>query len=400
MDINNQFDQEMLSAYLDDALTAEELGLVENWLASDPAAATYLNELRSNRNTLKAIAGLPAVGLRPGFADQVMARALEAASNQNRELRLPESIPELLPSRSSNQWWKWSVLAAAAAAVAWLAFVPTFKTPSIQPIAGISTGEPSIPKPADPSNEPVPSDTVPNVPEPKQPGREPPKPDDPNASGKRLAGTGTRSPDELHSPDSFAPLQMIFIGDAVMSKSAWESGKFDQLLDEFGIRYEKELVASKEMIEGLIESQTIVGPDADSNSRQEAALVYIDCPAVALSKMLVKLEKDGKDFVNFNVTMAMNGGGLGLPNSYDKLMSALKKDTSPGNGRGIARLIMPDNASPELGKLLTGFEVVEKTMKSGGAELAALVAADAQMKGNKPAVNDSGQMLLILRKQQ
>lgn len=394
MDINNQFDQEMLSAYLDDALTAEELGLVENWLASDPAAATYLDALRSNRNTLKAIAGLPAVGLRPGFSDQVMARALEAASTQNRDLRLPESLPELLPSRSSNQWWKWSVLAAAAAAVAWLAVVPTFKTTSIQPIAGISSGEPSDLKPADPPNEPVP-----DVPEPKLPGREPPKPDDPNAPGGKPAGTGTRSPDELHSVD-IAPLQMIFIGDAVMSKSAWEAGKFDQLLDEFGIRYEKELVASKEMIEGLIESQTIVGPDADPNSRQEAALVYIDCPAVALSKMLVKLEKDGKDFVNFNVTTAMNGGGLGLPNSYDKLMSALKKDTSPGNGRGIARLIMPDSTSPELGKLLTGFEVVEKTMKAGGAELAALVAADAQMKGNKSAANDSGQMLLILRKQQ
>lgn len=385
MDINHQFDQELLSAYLDDALTADELGLVEQWLAEDPAAVTYLNELRSNRNTLKAIASLPAIGLRSDFADRVVAQAIQAASTekatdhdrQNHAVDLPKTIPT-----HSKQWWAWGSIAAVAAAVTWFAIVPMFDKPTMQPLV------------AQPSNGPAP-----NLPEPEDVVPKPiVQPGDAPTPGTYVR-EGVPSPEKLNSPDRLAPLQLIFIGDAVMSKTAWESGKFDQLLDEYGIRYEKELIASKEMIEGLVESQTIVGPEADPTSRQEAALVYIDCPAVALSKLLVKLENDGKDFVNFNVTMAMNGGGLGLPGSYDKLLSALQKETSPSTGRGIARLVVPDNSSPALGKLLTGFEVVEKTKKAGGAELASLVAAGAEMRGNKSAANESGQMLLILRKE-
>ncbi len=54
MDINNQSNQELLSAYLDDALSGAELAQVESWLATDDSAVSYLNELRSNRQSLKA----------------------------------------------------------------------------------------------------------------------------------------------------------------------------------------------------------------------------------------------------------------------------------------------------------------------------------------------------------
>lgn len=63
MDLNNQFNQELLSAYLDDGLTDAELAQVETWLANDPTAVRYLNDLRSNRHTLKAMASPPGLTL-------------------------------------------------------------------------------------------------------------------------------------------------------------------------------------------------------------------------------------------------------------------------------------------------------------------------------------------------
>ncbi len=187
----------------------------------------------------------------------------------------------------------------------------------------------------------------------------------------------------------------MFIGEVLMSESAWNAGKFDQLIEGYGIRYEKELVASQALIEGLIESKVIAGGDADPDKKQDAALVFIDCPAVAMSKLLVALENDGQDFLGFSYNIAMSGASLGLPGDYDKLISALQSQTTSSNGRGTARLIVPDRSSKELSKLLPRFEAVEKKRDD---KIAELVSADAQLKGSLPGVNESGKLLLIIRK--
>ncbi len=138
MDINNQFDKEMLSAYLDDALTATELGQVERWLAEDPHAADYLERLRSNRNTLKALASLPTVGLRPTFAERVVAQAVTAKAASLQELaaeaetQLPQAgrvhLPASQPTTKSRPWWAWATIATTAAAISWFAFAPKWET--------------------------------------------------------------------------------------------------------------------------------------------------------------------------------------------------------------------------------------------------------------------------------
>lgn len=377
MDINSQFDQELLSAYLDDALTAAELSQVEQWLASDLAAATYLDQLRSNRNTLKAIADLPTVGLKASLAARVLEKAL-AAQAEN-----VASEPVRLPSNSSSSqgrsWLAWGTLAATAAAIGWFAIVPLFRQPQINTLLPDVVVVPEVPQ-ADPK---APEDV-------------------PDASEKRpeeFVGTGPTGPDLRHDPVDVIPLHLLFIGDVVMTESAWDAGKFDALLESYGIRFEKEIVASKQMLEGLIDSQTIVGPDADPQSQQEAALIYIDCPAVALSKLIVKLESDGKDFLGFNFNMAMSGGVPGVPNSYDKLMKSLAQQAGTSPGRGTARLIVP-KPSDALGKILPQFEAVKKkTSQPMLMEAAALVEAGIQSQGNLSVENQTGQLLLILRKQ-
>ncbi len=404
MDINNQFDKEMLSAYLDDALTATELGQVERWLAEDPHAADYLERLRSNRNTLKALASLPTVGLRPTFAERVVAQAVTAKAASLQELaaeaetQLPQAgrvhLPASQPTTKSRPWWAWATIATTAAAISWFAFAPKWETAkplTLIPSAGAdANGGPSAGDVA--SNSPgVPTGQDPAI------GNQLPvvRPDEMTTPGGKSVDNARSTPDQRHEREDMATLELMFIGEVLMSESAWNAGKFDQLIEGYGIRYEKELVASQALIEGLIESKVIAGGDADPDKKQDAALVFIDCPAVAMSKLLVALENDGQDFLGFNYNIAMSGASLGLPGDYDKLISALQSQTTSSNGRGTARLIVPDRSSKELSKLLPRFEAVEKKRDD---KIAELVSADAQLKGSLPGVNESGKLLLIIRK--
>ncbi len=278
MDINNQSDQELLSAYLDGALTAEELVQVEGWLATDFTAVTYLNSLRSNRHTLQALANLPSIHRKPSFADRVLAQthgSIDHATfreTSGDQVRLPEATP----SPESRNWWAWGVFAATAAAVTWMALVPFTRSPEINGL--LSQHAVEVPD----NRSDVPPPVVPD------------QPALPETGGKMLTeslspNSKPRGADELHQLDKPMTIQLLLIGDVLMSESAWNEGKFDQLLEKHGVRYDKEVVAERALIEGLIEGQVTVGPNADPNSQQDAALVYVDCPVEALNKIMVEI---------------------------------------------------------------------------------------------------------------
>lgn len=72
-----EFNAELLSAYLDDEVTAAERALVEARLASDPAAGELLAELRAAANAVK---GLPRQELDARFTTEVLAALDEPAA--------------------------------------------------------------------------------------------------------------------------------------------------------------------------------------------------------------------------------------------------------------------------------------------------------------------------------
>lgn len=72
MSLSNKI-EELLSGYLDNQLTADELREVEEAL-KDPQVQVYLSSLRKNRDSLKALAQQPKPSLRPDFAKLVMAQ--------------------------------------------------------------------------------------------------------------------------------------------------------------------------------------------------------------------------------------------------------------------------------------------------------------------------------------
>ena len=60
---NYELDDERLSAYLDDELSAEERAAIEARLADDPAAKRLLHELQSVSQAVQALPQKPSAGI-------------------------------------------------------------------------------------------------------------------------------------------------------------------------------------------------------------------------------------------------------------------------------------------------------------------------------------------------
>jgi len=108
---HDEFDDELLSAYVDGELTAAERALVEERLRSDPAAAALVDELRSLSSTIKS---LPRETLGRDLRAGVLAEVEQARADLERH------GPATLPLEPIDRWkgirrgLVWSALAIAA----------------------------------------------------------------------------------------------------------------------------------------------------------------------------------------------------------------------------------------------------------------------------------------------
>jgi anti-sigma factor RsiW len=108
------FDDELLSAYLDDELSAEERGLVEDRLATSAADRELLDELRTLRSELRS---LPTSGARNGFAERVVAAAVAAKGRETQVVVSPAAAPQRGQGRRWAYWVGAVALAVAACVV-------------------------------------------------------------------------------------------------------------------------------------------------------------------------------------------------------------------------------------------------------------------------------------------
>ncbi|NLE38677.1 MAG: hypothetical protein GX621_11685 [Pirellulaceae bacterium] len=144
---------ELLSAYLDGAVTDEERARVEQWLVDDPAARRTLDELRA---VVASLAGLPKLEIGEDLSDRVL-RAAERhiLSEPTRLANQPSATPRAAPAsmRSiarrlvTSRGLAWSGMAVAVAVVL---TVFQFRSPELRhPIAKMAetpaSGPASVP---------------------------------------------------------------------------------------------------------------------------------------------------------------------------------------------------------------------------------------------------------------
>lgn len=112
-DFEAEFDDELLSAYLDDELTPEERARVEERLKADPRARQLLDELRAVSRVMKE---LPPATLGADLRETVLRRAERAmlVSGKRDSAGGPNEIGRRMPFGRSKRAWFWAGTAIAA----------------------------------------------------------------------------------------------------------------------------------------------------------------------------------------------------------------------------------------------------------------------------------------------
>jgi Putative zinc-finger len=108
-----EFDDELLSAYLDDELAPEERARVEARLAADPRSKQLLDELRAVSQAMKA---MPAATVGSDLRESVLRRAERAMLVPEERAPADGAINQLhrLPFGRSKRAWIWAGMALAA----------------------------------------------------------------------------------------------------------------------------------------------------------------------------------------------------------------------------------------------------------------------------------------------
>lgn len=127
--------EEMLSAYLDGELSAEDRARVEAWLADSADARHLLDELRAVRSGMKS---LPRNQLAADLGPAVLQRAERAVPDPSRQ---PSVMEKIAPSSVVRDWWlrggwrRWAWPVAAIAAALLIALFDTERKPAERQVA-------------------------------------------------------------------------------------------------------------------------------------------------------------------------------------------------------------------------------------------------------------------------
>ncbi|MCC6512350.1 MAG: zf-HC2 domain-containing protein [Pirellulaceae bacterium] len=400
----NEFDRELLSAYLDDALERAERLQVENLLRDSQPAVEYLQALRSNRLDLHNLAKLPPSSAslkKANFAQRVIELAQAAAVEQSGSLQsaapvaatkvLTNSTEPAQPAKSM-QLWAWSALTALAASAIWFVVIPMGGTSNVQPLANLPVDEPVIAQPdtAQQTNDLAQANEPAKA---ASPGTSnsadmPVGPNGPRPEGTIVANR-QQKPEDLHGQAVEASFNVLFMGDVVMTSQGWDAGRFDGLLTDLGIAMASPIVAQPELVKAMIDSQMIVGQSQTDTQASDVAIVFIQSEAGLLEKLMVAIENDTANFRDFSYSLSMG---------QKELTDALQRVPAGASlsKRGAARLIVLESRDSTLQSILPKFSAVKRSADTErvSTSLTGQSRSSVGMLGQMPA-----EMLVILRKE-
>jgi anti-sigma factor RsiW len=314
--LQHELDDELLSAYLDDELAAEERALVEARLAADPAARQLLDELR---HVSQAIRGLPQETLRRDMRESILRRATEEKSSAQRPKSddAPGPLPKFAIGRTRRAW-VWAALAAAAALL--IMFVER------NPLEEEDRPSVALRRHAPPSLTVAPEFA-------------PPAPS--QAAGRDMAETNTtRAPaaaggaasaaridatDELAGAPASEPVgefdqHQPVVVHVVAKREAIENKMFDQLLLSNGIAIQSAMpadstVASADRYRTLASSsrttERAAAPPADEDA--EVDVVLVEAPPTKILSCLADLNQDSANYLSVSVDESPSAGKAPAP---------------------------------------------------------------------------------------
>jgi hypothetical protein len=340
MSLPNELREQMLSGYLDDALSADERARVDQWLASDPDLAGELDQLRELRAALQAIGRAGShLKLESGFADRVVDAAVaraqaEGLSEDHPLLRLAEQPTPSRRGRSLD--WRWPAsLAALAASIALAIFLfgggndtrplaNQSPTPESEIIAESTIGESANGEsseaamlaesatdatvaPADVSENQLESTPMNPAVTPDQiatnePQSTPPSIQEIDASESIAA---TESPKPMETGNSLE--EQLLLGGApvmVLSVRLTEAGKQS---DAIGDALTNSQISANRQQRVTNEIAGFVAPDdSDLEGVADAKVLYLQAPLKSLDRFYLSLMADEEGIAKVGMTIAFN----------------------------------------------------------------------------------------------
>ncbi len=341
MSLPREILDQLLSGYMDDALSADERARVERLLETDAEVARELSELQGMRGSLRDVSRADSfVKLPEGFSDRVLDAAIacarsEGLSEDHPLVRLAEQpSTQRAVVAPSSPWRLAGVLVALAASIVIAVFVlrpnpadgPTELELAITSPSGalapdqLTDPGSALPDPTLDSNEmiesvAVASDANDSISEPPESiSNEPMQPETSDAPREAIVVNDLpKQPSEMPLVSSSKPARVAAVGDIfVLSIRRTELGKqthaVQAAMDAANIGAASKKQISKEIV-GLAKSADNDGTDND------AIVLYLQASAKSLDQFILKLVADEQGIESVGFSIAQDAPILGVVNS-------------------------------------------------------------------------------------
>lgn len=378
---------QLLSGYLDDALSADERSRVDHLLKTDDSVVEELAQLQDLRKSLRAVSKADSdIRLDAGFADRVLGEAVararaEGLSEDHPLIRLEEQPSKAAPVAPNSTWKVASVMVALAASIVFAVVMlrPDVPTPGESEIAAVDPVNVTPIIPEESGSDPDAPNVVPDVgvgevviPTPEMVAESgdrspnPPEIDEPSVttaeesvapatdvkpdmSAIASSEQGTLldvSPNDVVAvnPDQAMPrMSAIMVLSIVRTEAGRQAHAVRQAMELASIGSPSEKKISED-VAGFVKDTAV------DDESEEYSVVYLHAPAKDLDKLYLGLIADEAGVESIGMTLAMDVPVMNVVKSLRQDPKTVRHEPSS------LRLVSDDAALRQLAGELGGME--------------------------------------------
>ena len=343
---------QLLTGYLDEVLSADELARVETLLETEPSIAQELAKLQELRSALRAVALADSdIRLDTGFAERVLDEAVlrarsEGVSGEHPLLRIDnQPVVNATAASDSSTWRIAAVMVGLAASIALAVFLLRSEEEreigdSNPQIAQVNPNTPVPGNPDDIKQQPGPASAIasipsgnpgvdrmtesPDVEKPIEDGLQSPQIDENSVAAMPESGT---KPNEL-SPKAVGAepaepavtLGAILVVNVELTDEGRKQDVFSAAMMRAGLKPSSQKKITEEIV-GVVEDPSVQKP-------QGAAVVYLQAPAKDLDRLYLGLIADRVGVKSVGMSLAMNAPVMRAINAVRQDPTAVRHESS------------------------------------------------------------------------
>ncbi len=341
---------QLLTGYLDEVLSADELARVETLLKTEPSIAAELVKLQEMRSALKAVALADSdIRLDAGFAERVIDEAVlrarsEGVSDEHPLLRIDKQPVVHAPNVTASSTWRIAAVMVGLAASIALAVFLMRSEQKLEPgdanpqIAEVKPVTPQRGTADDSESQLDPASVIAAVPSTNPgagskvdlPGVNPTKDeiqrsqlDENSVAGMPNLGTESNANGRSTEPVGVEPaatLGAILVINVELTAEGRERDVFNAAMKRAGLKASSQKKISDEIV-GITENPSLQKPEG-------AAVVYLQAPAKDLDRLYLGLIADRVGVKSVGMSLAMDAPVMRAINAVRQDPTAVRHESS------------------------------------------------------------------------